>query len=153
MPTAVMVADNVGGLPGPATLYRIDPPLKGTDHVLLYFQPPMYGQEGQLVVVLATQYGAVFGADVRPQPGSHVTSTPNHPLALQLAGGYSLIEEEVAPATDAPVESSQLYDPSVHTVDEVNAYLATADPAEVVRVLEAERAGKARKGILGEDVT
>ena len=152
MPTAVMVADNVGGLPGPATLYRIDPPLKGTDHLLLFFQPPMWGQDGQLVVLLATQYGAVFGADVRPQPGTHVTSAPNHPLALQLAGGYSLLEEESVPSGEQ-VESSQLYDPSAHTVAEVNDYLDHSDPAEQVRVLEAERNGKSRKGILGEDVT
>ena len=152
MPTAVMVADHVGGLPGPATLYRIDPPLKGTDHLLLFFQPPMWGQDGQLVVLLATQYGAVFGSDVRPQPGTHVTDSPNHPLALQLAGGYSLLEEEAIP-TDGPVEESQLYDPGAHTVAEVLAYLDAADPAEQVRVLEAERNGKARKGILGEDVT
>ncbi|MGX6513245.1 hypothetical protein [Rhodococcus sp. SJ-2] len=150
MPTAVMVADNVGGFPGPATLYRIDPPLKGTDHLMLFYQSPMFGQDGQLVVLLATQYGAVFGADVRPQPGTHVTSDPNHPLALQLAGGYSLLEEEVVPDAEQ-VESSQLYDPSAHTVDEVNTYLATADPAERARVLEAERNGKARKGILGDE--
>ena len=150
MPTAVMVADNVGGLPGPATLYRLDPPLKGTDHLLLFFQPPMWGQDGQLVVVLATQYGAVFGADVRPQPGTHVTSAPNHPLALQLAGGYSLLEEEVVPDAEQ-VEESQLYDPGAHTVAEAIAYLDTADPDEQVRVLESERNGKARKGILGDE--
>jgi len=153
MPTAVMVADNVGGFPTPATLYRIDPPMKGTDHLLLYHQPALGGQDGQLIVVLATQFGAVFGKDVRPQEGSYVTNSPNHPLALQMAGGYSLLEPEPVVDEDVPVESSQEYDPSAFTVDEVNAYLASADDAEVVRVLEAERAGKARKGILGEDVT
>lgn len=42
-------------------------------------------------------------------------------------------------------------DPGEHTVDEVTVHLETADDAERARVLEAERAGKARKTILGED--
>ena len=45
---------------------------------------------------------------------------------------------------------SQAYDPGEHTVPEVVAYLRTADAAELSRVLDAERRGQARKGILGE---
>jgi hypothetical protein len=41
------------------------------------------------------------------------------------------------------------YDPSDYNVDQVNEYLANAnDEDEVNRVLEAERQGQARKGIL-----
>lgn len=40
------------------------------------------------------------------------------------------------------------YDPTGYTVDEVNDYLANADEAERDRVLQAERDGKARKGIV-----
>ncbi|WP_432679341.1 hypothetical protein ACRAJ3_11430 [Rhodococcus pyridinivorans] len=41
------------------------------------------------------------------------------------------------------------FNPSEHDVDEVNDYLATVeDSDELNRVLEAEKAGKARKGIL-----
>ncbi|GAA3223228.1 hypothetical protein [Actinocorallia longicatena] len=40
------------------------------------------------------------------------------------------------------------YDPSQHTVAEVNEHLATLDPEERARVLAAERDGKARRGIL-----
>jgi len=162
MATATVVAEGVPGFPTPATLYRIDPPLKGTDHLLVFYQPPLFGMQGRLNVVLATESGAVFGSDVRPQDGSYVTGEPNHYLALQLAGGY-LIVDEPEPEVDeneimvqelpAPIPDPGAFDPSAHTVVEVNDYLATADPAEVVRVLEAERAGKARKGILGEDVT
>lgn len=43
---------------------------------------------------------------------------------------------------------TDLYDPSEHTVDEVVAYLETADGDEVTRVQDAERAGKGRKGVL-----
>lgn len=39
------------------------------------------------------------------------------------------------------------FDPSEHNVDDVLAYLATADDAERARVIEAEAAGKARKSI------
>lgn len=42
----------------------------------------------------------------------------------------------------------ELYEPSAHGVDEVNTYLADAEPDEVARVLAAEAEGKARKGIV-----
>ncbi|WML63674.1 hypothetical protein [Rhodococcus sp. AH-ZY2] len=116
----------------------------------MYFRPPIMGQEGQLTVVLATAGGAVFGQDVRPQQGTHITREPNHHLALQLAGGYQIVDAEPEPTT-TQVESSQLYDPANNTVDDVNAYLVDASPEERERVLQAEREGKARKGILGKE--
>lgn len=48
-------------------------------------------------------------------------------------------------------EEVELFDPSDHTVDEVEAYLATADDAERERVLAAEKAGKARKSLHASD--
>lgn len=145
MNTAVMVADGLGGNSGPTTLYRIDPPLGGADHLIVFHHPPMYGQTGQLCVIPATPDGQAFQGDNRPGPGSYATNEPNHHLALQLAGGYSIVDEEVVPASTG-------FDPSAHTVDEVNDYVAHSDEAEQQRVMEAERAGKARKGILGKDV-
>lgn len=144
MPTAKIIADGIAGFAGPATLYQIDPPIQGTDHIIVYHRPRIYGQAGQMTVVLSTPVGGVYGREVRAQPGTYTTDEPNHHLALQLAGGYSIVEPEV----QISVESG-LFDPSEHTVLEVNEYLNTADPAERARVLEAERAGKARKGILG----
>ena len=44
---------------------------------------------------------------------------------------------------------AETFDPSEHTVDEVNAYLEE-HPEDERRVLRAERAGKARVGVLGE---
>lgn len=43
------------------------------------------------------------------------------------------------------------YDPAEHTVDEVQEHLATLDPEgdEHARILQAERDGKARVGIVG----
>lgn len=45
--------------------------------------------------------------------------------------------------SDAP----DAFDPSDHTVAEVNEYLASADPDEVERVLAAEKKGKGRKSV------
>lgn len=42
-----------------------------------------------------------------------------------------------------------VYDPSEHTVDEVNAHLAEVDDAERDRILAAEAAGRNRTGITG----
>lgn len=55
-----------------------------------------------------------------------------------------------APA-EAQTAESDPFDPSDHTVDEVTAYLDSADDAERDRVLAAERAGKSRKGITGDE--
>lgn len=137
--TAEKVRDGVGGFAGPATLYRIDPPLNGAEHLIVYYQDPMYGQNiGQISVLLATANGAIFTPTMEPQEGTRYTNNPNPARALEDAG-YALVE-------------SALLNPADRTVAEVNAYLAHSDPAEVVRVLEAERNGKARKGILGEDM-
>jgi len=52
-------------------------------------------------------------------------------------------------ATPAQAVHDQQYDPSYHTVVEVKAHLAQEhDPEEKERVLQAERDGRARKGIL-----
>lgn len=43
---------------------------------------------------------------------------------------------------------AEQFNPEDHTAAEVTDYLATADADEFARVLEAERAGKARKTVL-----
>lgn len=43
------------------------------------------------------------------------------------------------------------YDPSEHTVAEVNEYLDSADDAEQERIYAEEKAGKDRKGIVGDE--
>jgi hypothetical protein len=52
------------------------------------------------------------------------------------------------PPPDPPV--GEVFDPSEHTVAEVNEYL-DANPDDEDRVIEAERAGKARKALIGDD--
>lgn len=57
-----------------------------------------------------------------------------------------------APAEDTPAEDDTVggYEPSDFTVDEVNTYLAD-NPDQVDTILERERGGKARVGILGDE--
>ncbi len=43
------------------------------------------------------------------------------------------------------------FNPEEHTVAEVKEHLSAADPVEAEQVLQAEKDGKARKGVLGED--
>lgn len=92
MATATKIRDDVGGFAGPGTLYELSPPWQGADHVVLYYQPPMFGMSGQLCVILATPNGASVLPDVRPQPGTYVTDKPDHALALRIAG-YELVED------------------------------------------------------------
>jgi hypothetical protein len=60
------------------------------------------------------------------------------------------VDPEAQTGTDDP--PAPQYDPADHTVAEVNDYLSTHadDPTEVDRVLNAERAGRARVGILND---
>src|SRR5689334_8224895 len=64
--------------------------------------------------------------------------------------------EDAPEESDVPVEEppAPSFEPSDHTVDEVSEYLAgqaANNPAEVQRVLDAERAGKNRKSIAVPD--
>lgn len=53
-----------------------------------------------------------------------------------------------AEETSSPAE--ELFDPATAKVDEVLAYVANVDDAERTRILEAEKAGKARKSLLAK---
>jgi len=53
------------------------------------------------------------------------------------------------PAQSGPADA-EVFDPGEHNAPEVLAYLETADEAERERVLAVEAAGKARKGIVGD---
>lgn len=58
-------------------------------------------------------------------------------------------ESKKAAPKKAKKADDDAFDPSKHTVDEVSAYYAEADDAEKARIIEAEKSGKARKGVLG----
>ncbi|MCI7690317.1 MAG: trigger factor, partial [Trueperella pyogenes] len=53
-----------------------------------------------------------------------------------------------APAESAAEAPAGDFDPAEHKVDEVLAYVESADDTEKARVLEAEKNGKARKTLI-----
>ncbi|WP_240611227.1 hypothetical protein [Actinobaculum sp. 313] len=53
-----------------------------------------------------------------------------------------------AEASHAKAEGTELFNPATAKVDEVLAYVAGVDDVEKARVLEAEKAGKARKTLI-----
>ena len=73
--------------------------------------------------------------------------TEDQAAILALSEGTA--PEPAAPADDSDGRMAAGDDPGRYTVPQVNDYLATADDAEKARVLEAERAGKARSSIDG----
>lgn len=74
-----------------------------------------------------------------------VTDTLRHHID---GGTLTVINEDEQPEKPEPS-----YDPSEHTVDEVNKHLATLDPDsfEYQSIIVAEENGDRRKGILGDD--
>lgn len=74
---------------------------------------------------------------------------------INLQGGVGrfgmLTADETAPDgfVTADEVAADLWDPADYNVDDVNDYLADADEDEYERVMSAERAGKARVGIIG----
>lgn len=100
--------------------------------------------------IVTTSFGYIVPASIlegdAPEAATGDTDAPET--------GDTDATEADAPETDATeVEAGgdgAEFDPSESNIDEVKAYLATADDAERERVLAAEEAGKARKGILAE---
>jgi len=73
------------------------------------------------------------------------TIAPNHQTAKE--GETTALTQKGIPTGESTEESGQ-FDPSKHTVAEVEEYLATADADEYDRVIAAEREGKSRQGVL-----
>jgi hypothetical protein len=82
-------------------------------------------------------------------------------LAYCRGAGYRVEDAKQAPDNSGQAEASQdggegqdggdkPFDPADHNADEVLAYLNEADEAEAVRVLDAEAAGKDRRGIASQ---
>ena len=104
-------------------------------------------------------------------PKAHVDQAPtaidpNTGEPAELVNGAPVISEPVAPEPEPDAEpddaesgavaepETEPFDPSEHTVSEVNDYLGSLPKdddgdAEFGRVLDAEKAGQNRKGIVG----
>ena len=57
---------------------------------------------------------------------------------------------QTAESAKPAAESTELFDPSTAKVEEVLNYASSVDEAERTRILEAEKAGKARKSIISK---
>lgn len=88
--------------------------------------------------------------DAAAMTGTLETSDPNNPedanAVTPSEANPSIDKTEAGETPDG--STTEAYDPSEHSVDEVVAYLETADENEKERVLAAEAEGKARKGVL-----
>lgn len=72
-----------------------------------------------------------------------------HLTSVGLVSKVTLELVDVDPTSVVEVTPA-VFDPSEHSVEDVLAYLEGKDDAERDRVLAAEQAGKARKGLVGE---
>ena len=70
-----MQSESVGGSPGPARCYAVDPPYLGQHrHVTVWVQPPYGHQLAEVCVVPAHESGAAAGTSLM----RHAGSTPLH---------------------------------------------------------------------------
>ncbi len=85
---------------------------------------------------------------VRHTGGAVINVTDEKGQRLLAGGQFHPVEDDET----EPVENddADLFDPSEHTVEDVQAHLADADEAETERVLDAERNGKNRSSLVGD---
>jgi hypothetical protein len=90
----------------------------------------------------ASDVSAVFNTvdEVELAPEGTVEAAQPDPAAT----GEDALKVTYEGAPPVPGGSEETFDPSAHTVPEVNAHLASADEDERARVLEAETADKNR---------
>lgn len=102
--------------------------------------------------VVTVTHGYIVPTEVADEFGGDSITAADQPAVITEPGTTTNAEEAVN--TDANAEGEEApaeFDPTDATVEEVNTYLEGADEAERDRVLAAEAAGKARKGIIGEE--
>lgn len=112
------------------------------------------GVDEQSLISSQDEQGNI-GADVKGVSSSEISDARQPEVQVAAAANRDAHGEDVfdgpvpEDGADAPEDAQgDEYDPGAHDVNDVNAYLETADDEERERVLEAERNGKARKGIL-----
>lgn len=73
MATATVHIEDVGGFPGPARCFKVDPPYQGANFVTVWVQPS-FGphQEPEAGLVPATETGACVELSVKRRAGSFV---------------------------------------------------------------------------------
>ncbi|MDV2474187.1 hypothetical protein F8M49_00060 [Rhodococcus zopfii] len=74
-----------------ATLYRLDPPLDGVDHVVVWVSAPQPHLPSKAAIVAV---GGVASHSLKPIVEYAHPAGPNHAGALWLLGGYEIAEPE-----------------------------------------------------------
>ncbi|MBF6332365.1 hypothetical protein [Nocardia transvalensis] len=79
MATAKLIHDNLGGYPGRARCYQLDPPTTfggtGHEYVTIWVQPAFSHQHAEVGVIPATASGASALPHIQRHPGSFI---PRH---------------------------------------------------------------------------
>lgn len=77
-------------------------------------------------------------------PTQGTATVPETAVVHMAAQGWTPVDPALVPVAPKP------FDPSEHTIEEVEHYVAYASPEESERVIDAERAGLNRPEIVGE---
>lgn len=83
--------------------------------------------------------------------GTVRTTTHGYIVPSHLVGDEAEAKSEDREVKEQEKAEEDLFDPTVHTIAEVEEYLSTADDAERERVLTAEREGKKTRKTLVAD--
>lgn len=109
------------------------------------------GETGPEPVALPAGAEVVAAEAAGPDPVTEPVEEPasvDEPSQDEDVADDDTADDTAADADGETEDEADAFDPSAHTVTEVNTYLETADDAERARVLAAEQAGKSRLGIL-----
>lgn len=82
----------VSGFAGPATVFRLEPPLAGNEFVTVWVQD-VFGAQGPEAVVVAAVDASGAAKSMTRLPGSYVAASPTVSGALWL-NGYQISEGE-----------------------------------------------------------
>lgn len=104
MATATPIITDLGHQPQlDATLYRLDPPVGETNHVVVWTEPEQPHLPARAVAVATDRDGRVKGLSLRPVAEYAHAWKPNHAGLLWLLGGYEIGKPE-APEPEEPEE-------------------------------------------------
>lgn len=128
----------------PFTVWRDGMPIAYTAGKLVDDKDPILKSHGHLFENVETAVSR------RSRRVETATADPGEPRSLTPPAEPAQTEQEPA-AVEGEQSAGEPFDPAEHSAPEVLSYLdSVADPAEVRRVLDAEEAGQARKGITGK---
>lgn len=108
MATATPINVDLGHPPQPdARLYRLEPPVGETDHVVVWVEPNQPHLPARAVAIATDEHGAGKARSLRPIATYSHTYEPNHAGVLWLLGGYEIGEPETPEPEVVPDDESE----------------------------------------------